>query len=554
MFAAIRKRQEKVLWLVIIVVVISFVIFFTPSVGTNQGGSQGNPVVGTLDGSSITQEDYSNAYAEVALRAFLSMGRWPEQIGYDITQDVPNRLMMLHQLEAQGITVGPEAIAKWKVNAFADQQTGSFQQELYDNILLALQSRRMSSEDLDRYIAHQIGIGQLTSLVSLSGELVTPQAARRSYKQQNLSASTMALMFSQTNHLSAGQDLIGLEDYFTNNMAAYRIEEKRRLRVVKFAATNYLSEAESRMNQSTNLQAMVEAIYQDKGTNSFTRNGEILSAEEAMKEIKQEELEKVGLEIAVEQTKAFMKGFATVETLSPAALEQIAVDQGLTTILSDAFSSRQVVPGLGAPFTMTQQAFQLTEETPIGSPIEATDAIFVMALEEIIPDHPPTLDEVRPRVTADFKRDKGLDAARAEASSVYQAIKASMDSGKGFEEACAELGQTAVQVPDFSLASRSLDGFSDTRITVSWLQDLAFALEAGELSEVSNTSSGAGILFVKGFKEADPAKMEEELEAHTQQLKQSGRSQTLSAWAGEEAASIQFFTSGSETGSESAAN
>jgi hypothetical protein len=273
-----------------------------------------------------------------------------------------------------------------------------------------------------------------------------------------------------------------------------------------------------------------------------------------MEEIKQEELEKVGLEIAVEQTKAFMKGFATVEALSPAALEQIAVDQGLTTILSDAFSSRQVVPGLGAPFTMTQQAFQLTEETPIGSPIEATDAIFVMALEEIIPDHPPTLDEVRPRVTADFKRDKGLDAARAEASSVYQAIKASMDSGKGFEEACAELGQTAVQVPDFSLASRSLDGFSDTRITVSWLQDLAFALEAGELSEVSNTSTGAGILFVKGFKEADPAKMEEELEAHTQQLKQSGRSQTLSAWAGEEAASIQFFTSGSETGSESAAN
>ena len=46
-------------------------------------------------------------------------------------------------------------------------------------ILLALKARRLSEDDLNGYIRHQIGIGQLTSLVSLSGQLVTPAAAER---------------------------------------------------------------------------------------------------------------------------------------------------------------------------------------------------------------------------------------------------------------------------------------------------------------------------------------------------------------------------------------
>ena len=67
MFAHIRKRQKWVLWVVIFVVVISFVVFFTPSVGSNGGGgSASNPVVATFDGEAITQQDYIAVYNEVS--------------------------------------------------------------------------------------------------------------------------------------------------------------------------------------------------------------------------------------------------------------------------------------------------------------------------------------------------------------------------------------------------------------------------------------------------------------------------------------------------------
>ena len=118
--------------MVIVVVVISFVVFFTPSVGSNGGGgSASNPVVATFDGEAITQQDYIAVYNEVSLQAFLSMGRWPEQIGYNIEQEIPNRLMMIQELDNLGIVVGSEAVAKYKANAFSDPETGAFQKERY---------------------------------------------------------------------------------------------------------------------------------------------------------------------------------------------------------------------------------------------------------------------------------------------------------------------------------------------------------------------------------------------------------------------------------------
>ena len=76
-----------------------------------------------------------------------------------------------------------------------------------------------------------------------------------------------------------------------------------------------------------------------------------------------------------------------------------------------------------------------------------------------------------------------------------------MQEGKGFEEACSELEQTPASIPNFSLATRTLDGLTDRRVTVSWLQDLAFAMDPGTLSDVSQTSEGAGILFLKSLKQ-----------------------------------------------------
>jgi len=247
-----------------------------------------------------------------------------------------------------------------------------------------------------------------------------------------------------------------------------------------------------------------------------------------------------------------MRGFANFEAYSSAVLEQLAVEGGMESKVTTEFSRNQLAPGLGVSFTFTQRAFELSEEDPIATPFEASDAIYLFALEEIIPDHPPTLDEVRARVVADFRRDQQLQAARDEATQFHESLKAAMAEGKTFEAACTELGQTIVEVPNVSLASRTLDGLTDRRITVSWLQDLAFSLEPGDVSEVSNTTEGAGILFLKDFVEADETKMNEELADFTKQLRQTRRSEAISEWLQQEMASVQMVTANSSEDTSSA--
>jgi hypothetical protein len=236
MFAHIRKHQQWLFIVIIAVVIVSFVVFFTPSVGTGGGGGGGtgsNATIGTIGDQPVTQQEYYDAYKGVALQFFSATGSWPDQMGaqygFDRDRQTSQRLVLLRKVKEMGIVTSDKTVADWKVNFFADQDTGTFQQEYYDRFLEAIKPRGLTEADLDRYAENQVGIGQLTSLVSLSGELVTPSEAERVYKERNQQATTMALLFSRTNHMSAGQDLVGMEEYFTNNMAVYRVEEKRKI-------------------------------------------------------------------------------------------------------------------------------------------------------------------------------------------------------------------------------------------------------------------------------------------------------------------------------------
>jgi hypothetical protein len=65
MFAHIRKHQQWLFIVIIAVVIVSFVVFFTPSVGTGGGGGGGtgsNATIGTIDDQPVTQQEYYDAY------------------------------------------------------------------------------------------------------------------------------------------------------------------------------------------------------------------------------------------------------------------------------------------------------------------------------------------------------------------------------------------------------------------------------------------------------------------------------------------------------------
>ena len=100
MFAHIRKHQQWLFFVIIAVVVVSFVIFFTPTVQyDNLGGSGSSDIMGSIDGRPVSRKEYVNGYQEVLLRFLLATGQWPDQtdmarFGFDPEQETPSRLLL----------------------------------------------------------------------------------------------------------------------------------------------------------------------------------------------------------------------------------------------------------------------------------------------------------------------------------------------------------------------------------------------------------------------------------------------------------------------------
>lgn len=536
MFVHIRKHQKWLLGLIVIVVGISFVVFFTPNVQYgNLDFFGGGNAVGSIAGRPVAHKEFREAYQETMLF-------FGERQGVNYEQATANRLLLLEKAKERGIEVSEEAAAKWIVNEFKDPETNEFRRESYDNAVTnTLPRYGMNKGDLQRFARNQVVIGQLQELAGLVGELVTPQEAERLYREQNLQANAQTVFFSSSDYVNLGESLEGLEAFYTNRMALYREPEKRRIHYLEFAATNYLAEAKEKLTESTNLAEMIDGIYMEKGTNSFTKNGVVLSEEEAKEQIQRQEFKKVGQEIAKEKAKELAEELFNIEPMKAENLPELAAAKGYTAEVSEPFAADQSVPRIGDSYELTRQVFQLTE-IPFTRAFHTADGTYLVALHSILPSEVPPLEKIRGQVQTDFYEQKSLENARKAAATFHTSLTNELAQGKAFEAICKAAGHEPVQMPLFSQSSRTLAG-ADPRANLYLLQSLAFDLEAREVSRVSQTEDGAMILFVHSFVEAKEEQMKEELPDYAKTLRQRGRSEAFGAWFQEEQKSLNFPSS-----------
>jgi len=77
MFASFRKYQKWIWVGAIIVVIPSFVIFFSPDARFRRDRREVS--LGSINGKAITPEQYLNAKKEAYLSFFFRHGQWPDR-------------------------------------------------------------------------------------------------------------------------------------------------------------------------------------------------------------------------------------------------------------------------------------------------------------------------------------------------------------------------------------------------------------------------------------------------------------------------------------------
>ena len=536
MFGTIRKHQTW-LWAVIItVIIISFVIFFSPYSKMNDS-RQVAANWGSINGEKITQEEYVKAYKEICLRTFFMTGNWPDdearKQGGDVERESYQWLLLRQKQQELGIHISTDAVAQGARAMISQfQRAGITSPEMF--IKQVLNPRGYDVEDLERFMRHYMGLEELIATVGLGGKLVTPQEIRDLYKREHEELATAAVFFSASNYLagvSVSPD--ALMQFYTNRLASYRIPDRVQVSYVRFDLTNFLAEATQDLAKMTNLDLQIDEDYKRGGTN-FLREWKAQSLEEARKNIHEDTLKKLEMQAARKKALEFATPLFDMEPVRADNLDKLAKEKGLTVRITEPFDQRDGPTELAVGQDFAAKAFTRTPGEPFAGPIVGMDGVYVIAFNKKIPSEIPPLDKIRAQVEKDYQFSQAQDLARKAGMAFYQTLTNGLAQGKTVAAVCADAKLQLVDLPPISLSTRELEQVSE-HLPLNQFKQLAFGTPVGKVSPFQMTAGGGVIVYVKSKLPLDEAKMNATLPTFANYVRQNRQNEAFNAWFRKEA-------------------
>jgi parvulin-like peptidyl-prolyl isomerase len=212
----------------------------------------------------------------------------------------------------------------------------------------------------------------------------------------------------------------------------------------------------------------------------------------------------------------------------------VARTNGFATGLTEPFDRDQEPKGLDVGPEFTKAAFGLSADDPFAGPISGQDGAYVIALQTRLPYQIPTLDNIRDRVESDYRLLQAHTRAQEESRNFYQTLTNGLAQAKAFTNICAEAKVKPVELPPFSISTRSLPELEEL-VSLDQLKQAAFSTQPGKASLPQRTADGSMVLFVKAKLPLDPAKMQTDLPAYVNAVRRSRQQEAFDAWFRREA-------------------
>ncbi len=530
------RKYQKTLWVVVSgFVIISFVIYFSPQSKLGMGRGGGDVSLGTIDGQPISRDDYMQARMEAAIRYRLYYGTWPDSdssarsLGYDADQETASRLLMLHEIKKQGIHAGEASMAEWISNTFRDKNK-TFVPENYEQFITReMIPHGVSKADFQEFVAHEIGIQHMVSLSGLTGKLITPRDAEAVYRRQNEQYLTEAVFFSASNHVaSVTVTPAALSQYYSNNIGNYRIFERLQVDYIQVAANGFLNAASQKMTNDPAFLPTVDKIYQQRGTNAFTDDKGVPNNElQAKEKIKSELQSQLAKNLARQQANTFVEALGT-EASSPEAFTKLATARGYTVKTSQPFDETGPQDMLDSK-AIANAAMRLTSEEPYSAVVMGADSVYVLCFKKRLPSEIQPFEQVREKVTTDYRNSEALKAARKAGADFQTTLNAEVGKGKTFADACAAAKVTPLQIPPFARSTRALPEV-ESKAPLSQFKDVTFNLAPGKASNFTSSREGGFVVHLKSVLPVDDAKMKAELPDFEKTMQRSAQYEAFNEW------------------------
>jgi hypothetical protein len=520
MFGTIRRHQSW-LWIIIAAVtILSFVVYFGPNNNKmlDSLGRGGQSSYGTIAGQAITRQQFIDAKREVDLGYFLQYGQLPDQAsaaktGFYQEPQIYQRLFMIQKMKELGVDISQKAVV--------DRARAMLGPMSADEFVGRLKTVGFDYDDFERLIRHEIGMQQLVSSAAVSGKLVTPQEADALYRNEHQDLVTSAAFFSASNYVVAvAATPTQISQFYTNQLANYRIPQRVEVSYVKYNVTNYLAAAKKEV---TNIDEIISQNPDDqrRATNAESRakvTDEIIrghALQSAMKEANQFATALFDLPAAANRVASF---------------DTLAAKNGLTVKSLAPFDEEAGPKEIEVSANFNRAAFKLTADEPFSPPIPAEDGIYVLALKRTLPSEIPPLATIEARVKKDYETAKATQMAQEAAIRFHGTVTNGLAQHKSFAAICAEAGVKPELLPPFSVSTQSLPGAIEDRIDLRMLKQAAFTAMPGQAARPMPTRDGACVLYVEKQLPVDEAKMKADFPKFLAQVRQGRQSDAFNQW------------------------
>jgi hypothetical protein len=536
MFGTFRKHSTWLWSIIIAAVAIGMVAYFGPTNQTASSVFSGPSALGQIGGNDITHEDFLNAQAEAKLQFLMMRGEWPgpgaERQGFDLELETYKRLFIIQKQKEFGIEVSMDQVAKTAAENLRSMSRDGATVTMAQFEATVLKEGPVTLADYEQFLRHQIGLQQLIAAVSVSGKLVTEKEARAVYERENRERSGQAAFFTASNYLSQVKATPeALSNFYSNQVARYRLPDRIQVSYVEFKLTNYWAEAEAEMAKLTNLTAILDGVYAQRGGTNHYRE---LTPEAAKAEIKAEFHGQLALRAASRAANQFADPILSAKTIKAEMLAAEAAKAGLTMQLSTPFDRNSTPEGMEVSEQFVRAAFALREDDPIAGPIASESAIYLFTKHKDIPSELQSYDKVKAKVAEDFKQSEALQAARTAATDFVTAATNALAKGKAFTSVCAEARVKPVLLPPFSQSTRALPEIEE-HMSLQQFKQIGFGIKVGEVSPAVPIMEGSMVAYVQSELPLDEKKMAADLPEFLKMFRQARQQEAFDEWFGREA-------------------
>ena len=518
MFGTVRKHSQP-LWIVIIImVVISFVVYFTPGYDPfeNQGGTATEADVElsfarqqVLLDQAITMSQQFGGFLPPSLNAQALAGQFRDQdLNRDGEVDVSGldyaahmRLLRLRKAASLGIIVSDNMVKARLEQMFSNPNDQKFSQDAYTGFLTQyrnaglLGSGDSGEEQFQELIREQITFQQLDNLMTRSVGFFNDEATADQQAMDNQLYTAQAVFFSTSNRTDSVTNFASIATNFYPTLSdRYFIEPKRQVAYLLFPAAPYLEDAEKeiklddlvkeRVDKHMNSTNSVDHFTDANGTKLVAGASLDAAALTDIRKTQQAALDAITLPKAKVPTTEFRKALFggeqsewTIDQLYAKAKAQGMEVQSATT---DRANTEALLPQalVDAVFGLNLQPGQLST-----SAVEvAGEGYYVWGLEKLIEGRPRNYEELTDEEKAEVK--EAFIAAEvkklaSEEGNDYRDTLAELTTeGESVEDLLNDSKQTVISLPTMTLSATDVNATAlEGLATVTEIQSVIGNLE-----------------------------------------------------------------------------